>query len=131
MSCLSNRKSIEIPGVSHGKAPIPMGAKIGNIIFSSGIMGKDPETNTLPDDPIREVECLFGNVRAFMNAAEGTTDDILRMTVFLKDNELRPAFNKEWIKMFPNEEDRPARHITLKDLPSNMNVQVEVIAVLS
>jgi predicted dehydrogenase len=43
-------RSIEVEGVSHGAAPIPMGARVGNMIFSSGIMGKDPATDKLPED---------------------------------------------------------------------------------
>jgi 2-iminobutanoate/2-iminopropanoate deaminase len=128
---MSNRKSIEIPGVTHGKAPIPMGARINNIVCSSGIMGKDTANNSLPQDPIKEIDCLFQNIREFMLEAGGTTDDIIKMNVFLKDNQFRDAFNEEWLRLFPNPQSRPARHITLVDLPGGMNVQVELMAVLS
>jgi 2-iminobutanoate/2-iminopropanoate deaminase len=126
----TRRKSLEIPGVTHGKAPIPMASQIGNIVYSSAIMGKDCTTNALPDQSQKEVECLFQNVSALMEAAGGSTDDIIKMSVYLKNNDLRAVFNEEWLKMFPNEHDRPARHITLVDLPNNMNVQVEIVAVL-
>ncbi|MEX1031052.1 MAG: RidA family protein [Paenibacillaceae bacterium] len=124
------RRSLEIPGVTHGKAPIPMASQIGNIVYSSAIMGKDCITNTLPDQPQIELACLFQNVRAVMQAAGGSTDDIIRMSVYLKSNDIRALFNEVWLKMFPNEHDRPARHITLVDLPNNMNVQVEIVAVI-
>ena len=114
----SRRKSIEIPGVTHGSAPIPMASQIGKMVYSSAIMGKDNATNSLPNQPEREIECLFDNVRAIMDAAGGSPDDIIRMSVYLRSNDLRTAFNEEWLKMFPHEHDRPARHITLVDLPS-------------
>ena len=47
---MSRRQNYEIPGVDHGSAPIPMAARVGNAFHSSGIMGKDPATNTLPED---------------------------------------------------------------------------------
>ena len=37
------RRSIHVEGIQHG-APIPMGALVGNVLFSSGIMGTDPAT---------------------------------------------------------------------------------------
>ena len=55
----SRRKSIEIPGVTHGSAPIPMASQIGNIVYSSAIMGKDSSTNTLPDEAQQEVTMLI------------------------------------------------------------------------
>ena len=43
----SKREVIEIPGLSH-MVPIPMGAKKGNIVFSSAIGGRNPETGETP-----------------------------------------------------------------------------------
>jgi 2-iminobutanoate/2-iminopropanoate deaminase len=128
---MSKRKTLEIPGVNHGKAPIPMGTQIGNIVYSSAIMGKDSATNTLPDDVKKEVECVFNNIQALMKSAGGTTDDIIKMSVSLKNNDVRGLFNEAWLAMFPDQNDRPSRHITLQDLPSGMNVQVELVAVLT
>ena len=42
-------RSIHVDGVQHG-APIPMGARVGNMIFSSGIIGADPSTGKIPED---------------------------------------------------------------------------------
>lgn len=127
---MSERQSIDIPGVAHGKAPIPMGAKIGNLICSSGIMGKDAATGKLPEDPHQEIGCLYRNIRSFMEQAGGTTDHIIKMSVFLKDNAYKEAFNEEWLRMFPDPHSRPARHIMVIDLPGGMRAQVELTAVL-
>lgn len=126
----SKRKSIEIEGVSHGSAPIPMASQIGNFVYSSAIMGKDKTTNALPDNTQDEIACLFRNIAAVMEAADGTPDDIVRMTVYLRSNELRAPFNDQWLIMFPDPHSRPARHITLTELPGKMNVQAEIIAII-
>jgi hypothetical protein len=47
---MPKRKSLHIKGMEHG-APIPNGAVIGNLVFSSAISSKDAETGVLPDDP--------------------------------------------------------------------------------
>ena len=123
------RQVFEVPGVSHS-APIPMGVKIGNLLFSSAVMGEDPETHSLPPEPDRQAELVFSNLRTLMTNAGGATDDIAHMTVFLKDLAYRDHVNNEWLKMFPDEDDRPARHAVQADLPRGMLIQVEIIAVL-
>ncbi len=107
-----------------------MVVKIGSMVFSSGIMGQDPATHSLPPDPARQTELMFQHVRTLVEAAGGTTDNIAHMTVFLKDNAHREHVNREWLKMFPEEQDRPVRHAIKSDLPGDMTIQLEIIAVL-
>ena len=126
---MAKRQVLEVPGISHA-APIPMGVKIGNLLFSSAIMGEDPETHALPPEPERQAELVFSNLRTLLDRAGGTPDDIARMTIFLKDLAYRDLVNEQWLKMFPNEDDRPARHALQVDLPRGMLIQVEIIAVL-
>ena len=126
---MTKRKSVEIEGMEHG-APIPNGAVLGNFIFSSAISGKDPKNGVLPSDPDEQAEVLFRNLRTFMEKAGGTPDNIGHMTVFLKEEKYRDSINKAWLKMFPNEHDRPARHAVKADLRGQVLFQVEVIAVL-
>jgi 2-iminobutanoate/2-iminopropanoate deaminase len=123
------RRSVEVPGLSHGGAPIPFGCRIRDIVFSSGIMGADPETGQVPADGSEQVRLAFSNVQRFLDAAEVSADDVVRMTVYLERDDLRAAINKEWLAMFPLPESRPARHILVHDLPGRMQVQVEVVAV--
>lgn len=128
---MTKREVIEIPGVSHGTAPIPMGAKIGSIVCSSAIMGMNPETNELPLEPEIQLACLFRNIETFMEQAGGGAGNIIRMSVYLKDNNLRKLLNDQWLAMFPEESDRPARHITIQnELRNGMIAQVEIIAVV-
>ena len=127
---MAKRRVLEIPGVQHG-APIPSAVKIRNMVFSSGIMGRHPETGELPSEPEKQAEFLFIAINNLMKAAGGTTDDIAHFTVFLKDRAAhRAPFDKEWLKMFPDEHNRPARHAIQADLPQGMLMQVELTAVL-
>ena len=52
------------------------------------------------------------------------------MTVFLRDEKYRDSINKAWLKMFPNEHNRPARHAVKADLRGEVLFQIEVTAVL-
>ena len=126
---MGKRQTLEVPGVTHG-APIPMGVRIGSLVFSSGVMGKDPADDSLPADPARQAELMFRNVRTLLAQAGATLDDVAHVTVYVKDNAYREHLNREWLKAFPDEHDRPARHTLLWDLPGGMLIQCELVAVV-
>lgn len=129
--CVLRRQVLEVPGVTHGSAPIPMGVKIGPFIFSSAIMGYDPEARAMPNDPARQTELCFQHLQTLLANAGASSEHVAKMTVYIKDNAMRQHVNEQWLKMFPEERDRPVRHTIVMDLAGGMLVQIEVIAVLS
>ena len=123
-------RSIHVAGVQHG-APIPFGARVGNMIFSSGILGADPATGKVPEDLESQCEFAFGNMKAMGENAGGDISGIGKITVYMKDRSQRDAVNKPWLAMFPDEDDRPARHAIEYDaFPPGVLVQLEIIAVV-
>jgi enamine deaminase RidA (YjgF/YER057c/UK114 family) len=123
------RRSIHVEGMEHG-APIPNGAVVGNMIFSSAISGKDAQTGVLSADPDEQAEAMFRNLRLFLERAGGTPDNVAHMKVYLKEEKYRNSVNKAWSKMFPDEHDRPARHALKVELRGEVLFQIEIIAVL-
>lgn len=125
------RRSLEVAGVSHGGAPIPMGARVGNTIYSSGIPGVDPETGKVAPDAASQARFAFQHMRALLRDGDAGLDDVVRMTVYVKDASVRDAVNAEWVACFPDPHDRPARHTLNYDLQHGMLLQLEVVAVVS
>ena len=124
------RRAIHIEGVQHG-APIPMGAKVGNMLFSSGIMGTDPATGQVPEDLEQQCELAFANMQRLVEEAGGTLEDIGSVKVWMKDRSQREAVNRPWLRLFPDEHNRPARHAVEYDaFPPGVQVQLEIIAVI-
>ena len=123
------RRSIEVPGLGH-KAPIPQAAVVGNLLASGGISPIDPETGATPDGTDEQVALAFANVRRVMTAAGGSIDDIVKCTVFVRDRAIRPVVDKYWVEMFPDQASRPARHMLPADLQGNIQLQLEIMAVL-
>lgn len=126
---MANRKSIHIKGMEHG-APIPNGVVIGNMVFSSAIGGKDAKTGVLSDNPDEQAEAMFRNLALFMESVGGSPDNIAHVKLYLKDEKYRDHVNGPWVKMFPNEHDRPARHALKVDLRGKNLFQIEIVAVL-
>jgi len=127
---MGRRQALEVPGISHGANPIPAGVRLGNMVFSGGIMGRDPDTGEMPPDPARQTELAFAALTRLMAAAGGSTDDVGHVTVYLKDLSHREHVNREWLKLFPDEHDRPTRHTLQYDLQGGMHIQLQIIGVL-
>lgn len=123
-------RSIEVEGVTHGAAPIPMGARVGNMLFSSGLMGKDASNDQLPADGPSQARFLFDNLRTLLRNGGATLDDVVHVTAFVKDNAQREPLNAEWLRCFPDPHDRPARHTQVSDLQGGMLMQLEIVAVV-
>jgi 2-iminobutanoate/2-iminopropanoate deaminase len=124
------RETYHLDPVKHN-APIPMGAKVGNIIFSSAIGGANPDTGVVPPDIDEQCDNAFKNLRNFLAKAGATPDDVVRVNVFTKEEANRAKVNKPWLDMFPDENDRPARHqLVIPNMPQPYDIQIEVIAVL-
>ena len=127
---MARRISYEIPGVAHDN-PLPAASRIGPFLVSSAISGKDPATGAVA--PGIEAQCahMFANLRKILELAGGTPDQVLKLTVWLKDRSHRPAVNRHWLEMFPDAHSRPARHtFASPDLADPMLVQCEFMAVL-
>jgi enamine deaminase RidA (YjgF/YER057c/UK114 family) len=105
---MSKRRSINIPGFKHVN-PIPNASLVGNLLMSGLIVGVDSETNKVPSDLKQQCLNMFGHVRNIVESAGCTMDDIIKITVWLKDPADRAVLNEEWLKLFPDPESRPAR----------------------
>lgn len=127
---MSQRQEIQVPGLHHTN-PIPVATRLGNLLVSGSIPGRDPATNEWGPDSDTQCALVFLNIRRVMEAAGGTTDDILKLTFWLKDAGDRSALNREWLAMFPEEGSRPARHtFSNPAMPEGQFILCEIMAVL-
>jgi enamine deaminase RidA (YjgF/YER057c/UK114 family) len=127
---LSKRQSFDVDGLHH-EAPIPAVSRIGPFVMSSSISGVNPATGQLPASIEEQCAMMFGNIKLLIEAAGGTPEDILKVTVWLKDRSNRPIVNQGWVKMFPDPKSRPVRHTFANpDLPTGKLVECEFTAVL-
>ena len=109
----------------------PMGAVVGNFLFSSAIGGIDPATGQTPPGLEEQCRLAFANMKTLVENAGGSLDDIGSVKVYMRDRSRRDAVNRPWLEMFPDEAARPARHaIEYDGFPPGVEVQLEITAVL-
>lgn len=117
-------------------APKPIGVysqavKSGNTVYISGQIPLDPETMEMVSDDIeKQIEQVFKNLSEVTKAAGGDLNDIVRLTLYLKDiNDISKA-NEVMAKIF--EEPYPARvSIGVSALPRQALIEVDAIMVIN
>ena len=127
---MAKRIPVTGPDIMQHSQPFPTAVRIGNMVFSSAVGGDDCSDHSLPDNVEDQVRHCFKNVRAIIEGAGGTVDDIAKVEVFLRDRDDRKYVNPHWLEMFPDENDRPVRHAVVSDLVGGRFIQMEFIAVI-
>ena len=123
------RVPLEIPGLSH-KDPLPMGAKMGALVFSSVIAPEDPKDGKPVVGPLPQIDRCFDNIKLMMKSAGGSDAGINHVWVFMKDFSHQPAMVERWIKDYPTFGDRPARKTLPYDLAGDSQIQVQLTGYL-
>ena len=123
------KKVIATPTAPAAIGPYNPAIQVGNMLFASGQLGLDPATGNFPEGGVKEQTIQsFQNVKAILEEAGFSINDVVKTTVFLADMADFAAMNEIYASQF--EGDFPARSaVAVKTLPKNALVEVEVIAV--
>ncbi|MDE5765042.1 MAG: RidA family protein [Ruminococcus sp.] len=99
----------------------------GNMVYTSGQIAINPETNTIEAVTVQEqTEQVMKNLGAVLEASGSSFEKAVKTTCFLADMNDFGAFNEIYGKYFTS---LPARScVAVKTLPKNVLVEVEVIA---
>ena len=115
------------------KAPAAIGPyspaiHVGNLVFASGQIPIDPATGSFVEGGVKEqARQSLTNVKAILDEAGLTLDNVVKTTVFLADMNDFADVNAVYAEFFA--EPYPARSaVAVKTLPKGALVEIEVIA---
>lgn len=123
-------RAINPDGVPHHQNPIPAAAIHNGVLMTSAIMGKDPATGEFPADKADQVALAFRHLERILESAGATPDDVVKLSLYFRDKSDRALVNPHWLRLYPDEAARPARHAHVAELPDGCCLQMEVFAVL-
>jgi 2-iminobutanoate/2-iminopropanoate deaminase len=124
----NRRQLLSIPGVAHTN-PIPMGVKIGNMIFSSRLLPYDAATGKPPADFAEQADHLFRNLRTFLAAGGALPSNITQARLFIADKAAWPSVKHHWNALFTTAE-RPVLHMVTYGTGTALQIYIEIIACL-
>ena len=108
--------------------PYSQGIAAGSLVFTSGQIPLDPATGAFPEGIEAQTRQSLTNVKAIVEAAGFSMDDVVKTTVFLSDMNNFGAMNGVYAEFF-TEGKYPARSaVEVARLPKDALVEIEVIA---
>lgn len=119
-------------------APAPVGpynqaiAATGQMIFVAGQIPLDPVSGQIvgDGDVAKQTEQAMANLKAILDAAGATLQDVVKTSVFLADMNDFAAMNTVYAQYF-DEATAPARAcVEVARLPKDVRVEIECIAVI-
>ena len=121
--------------ISTTKAPAPIGPYnqailSGNTLYTSGQIALHPETSELVLDTLeKETTQVMENMKAVLDAAEMTFENVIKTSIFISDMNNFSKINEIYGQYF-NEETAPAREtVEVANLPKFVNVEISMIAI--
>jgi len=126
-----------MPNIIHSKqapeavGPYSQAIEANGVLYASGQIGLLPETGALiADDVETQTQQLTRNLSAVLAAAKASTDDIVKVNIFLTDMADFPKVNALYAAWLG--EHRPARAtVAVAALPLAAKVEMDLIAIVS
>lgn len=120
---------------SSGRIPAAVGpysqaVEYGDLLFCSGIVALDPDTEQVVEGGIEEqTRRVLDNLTLLLADVGAEPEDVLKTTVFLADMDTFGAFNEVYETYFPT--DPPARStVEVARLPLDVLIEVEAIVAI-
>lgn len=117
--------------ISTDKAPAAIGpysqaTKIGNLIFTSGVIPVNPSTGELPEGIEAQATQAFTSLKAVVEAGGSSMDKVVKTTVFIKNMEDFAKINEIYSKFFPT--PCPSRScVEVARLPKDVLLEIEAV----
>ncbi|MCF4101619.1 RidA family protein [Gillisia sp. M10.2A] len=116
-------------------APAPIGPYnqailAGNTLYISGQIPLDPKTGELLKGSIKEeTELVMENLKAILEEAKLTFENVVKTSIFISDMENFAQINEVYAQYFDSE-TAPAREtVEVANLPKYVNVEISAIAI--
>lgn len=127
MSELTNAAAryLTLPGMS--TSPLSAASVLGGVIYTSGQVGRDPQTGRVPEDFAAQVHAAFANLTRALGAGGGSLATVVKTTVFLTEQHHFTAMNAIYSSYFPDH--KPARSTLILGLADpSLQFEIEAIA---
>ena len=109
--------------------PYSQAVKVDHHLFISGQLPINPETGEMPEGIKEQTRQSIANLKAILEEAGGTLDNVVKTTCLLADMSLFGPMNEVYAEEF--QAVFPARAaFAVKELPKQALVEIEAIAIL-
>ena len=125
------KKQVNTSSAPAAIGPYSQGVIAGNLLFISGQIPLNPEDGSLVSNSLEsQANQVFQNLRAIIQEAGTSFENVLKLTIYLTDLENFAAVNKVMENYF--NEPYPARAtVEVSRLPKDVQVEIDAIVELT
>ncbi len=121
------KKTIYTDAAPKPVGPYSQAVKADGFLFVSGQLAIEPkEGKIVAADISEQTRQVLENIKAILQAAGYTLNDVVQTTVYLSSMVMFKEFNAEYAKYFPS--DAPARATVAVGLPPDALVEISAVA---
>ena len=122
-------KKVHTDNAPQAIGPYSQAVVCGNMLFTSGQIAINPTSGEVESTDIEgQTKQVIKNIKAVLDEAGSSFDNVIKTTCFLKEMSDFAAFNKIYGEAFTS---KPARScVAVKTLPKDVLVEIEVIAII-
>lgn len=108
--------------------PYSQAIEVNGMVYTSGVVPIDPATGSVVEGDIKvQAVRVFESMKALLEAAGSSCEDVVKTTVFIKDMNDFAALNEIYADYFTG--DFPARScVEVARLPKDVLIEMEAIA---
>jgi len=120
------KQAIQPEGLAKPKPPYSPVIVSGDLVYTAGQVAHGPDGGVVEGGIADQTRQVLSNLRACLEAAGCSLDDVLKVTAFLADLGDFPGYNEAYVEFFS--EPYPARTSVQAGLPPGVLVEVEAVA---
>ena len=113
--------------------PYSQAVKIDKSLYISGQIAIDPKTGEIPEGIEAQTNQVFSNIKAILNAAGFSINDVVSCDVYLKNLNNFPLMNKIYAEIFDplcKESGYPSRAtVEVSNIPKGALLEIKTIAI--
>lgn len=122
------KKVINTDKAPQAIGPYSQAIEVNGMVFTSGVVPIDPATGNVVEGDIKvQATRVFDSMKALLEAAGSSCEDVIKTTVFIKNMNDFAALNEIYATYFTG--DFPARScVEVARLPKDVLIEMEAIA---
>jgi 2-iminobutanoate/2-iminopropanoate deaminase len=125
---LSRKKPVIPPGYKSVGAIVP-GVKVGDRLYISGFLGRDPANGNIPSDPAAQVQLALDRFQTVLTAAGMDFRHVVFVNPYLTKAMPMGVMNKVYAKHFESGNTPARATIIVNELPMGANIAFTGVAI--
>ena len=123
-----NKNQIKTDKAPQAIGPYSQAIEVNGMVYTSGVVPIDPATGNVVEGDIKvQATRVFDSMKALLEAAGSSCEDVVKTTVFIKDMNDFAALNEIYANYFTGV--FPARScVEVARLPMDVLIEMEAIA---